>query len=544
MRRTLADLMADAEAARRRSADPRRPVPQPAPGRSRGGRISPGLRAQAGCAGRARSRATASSAMIRALMGLPENRSKIISPSIAATTASTATCLRAVAEREPQMGHADRARASSTTSSEWLALTPIERAAALPGLRKVVLTEKGELRRSRRGRSRPSRITKRHAGRLAELIARAAARSERRAARRATSPPGFAPARRSRRAYTQAKRAAGVADFNDLIEWTRRLLAQAGHGRLGALQARPAGRPCAGRRGAGHQCRAMGDHRAAGRGISSAARAKPSSGSRTLFMVGDFKQAIYGFQGTDPRALPRGARGFQAPRRRAALATTCSARSATGVPRPVDRRELPLGAAGARRRRRGDRHGRARRRWRFDEPPPPHRAHHAGPRGLRSSCGSRSRSRSRSTTATRARSAGSSCAIANMPRHWPSAFGDGRGGAGAGLDQAAADAGRHPGAGPQPRRARLADRRAAVFGGRAGRRRRPAAPARAARGAGPARRGEVRGAAERRPQPRLPAGLAADRLGPGPAARARLRPQGVAVARACASARASLRDSA
>ena len=31
-------------------------------------------------------------------------------------------------------------------------------------------------------------------------------------------------------AYTQAKRAAGVADFNDLIDWTRRLLKQPGMG--------------------------------------------------------------------------------------------------------------------------------------------------------------------------------------------------------------------------------------------------------------------------------------------------------------------------
>ena len=32
------------------------------------------------------------------------------------------------------------------------------------------------------------------------------------------------------KAYTQAKRAAGVADFNDLIEWTRGLLAKPGMG--------------------------------------------------------------------------------------------------------------------------------------------------------------------------------------------------------------------------------------------------------------------------------------------------------------------------
>ena len=94
------------------------------------------------------------------------------------------------------------------------------------------------------------------------------------------------------------------------------------------------------------------------------------------------------------------------------------------------------------------------------------------------------------------------------------------------FDRAAADAGRHPRPGAQPRRAGLADRRAAVRGGRARGGRRPASSARAARGAGPARRDQVRGPAPRRSQPRLPAGLAVDRLEPGAAARPRLWPRG------------------
>ena len=61
VRRTLADLMADAEAQRRRRADPRRPVPQPPARRRRRGRISAGLRAQAGGDGGARRRAKRSS---------------------------------------------------------------------------------------------------------------------------------------------------------------------------------------------------------------------------------------------------------------------------------------------------------------------------------------------------------------------------------------------------------------------------------------------------------------------------------------------------
>ena len=37
-------------------------------------------------------------------------------------------------------------------------------------------------------------------------------------------------------------------------------------------------------------------------------RAEAERRRRTLFMVGDFKQAIYGFQGTDPREFDEAAR--------------------------------------------------------------------------------------------------------------------------------------------------------------------------------------------------------------------------------------------
>ena len=89
-------------------------------------------------------------------------------------------------------------------------------------------------------------------------------------------------------------------------------------------------------------------------------------------------------------------------------------------------------------------------------------------------------------------------------------------------------AGRHHGAGAQAPRARRADRRAAPCGGRAGGGGRPAAARRAAGGQGPDGRAALRRAAARRPQPRQPAGLAADRLEPGASARARLpRPSDV-----------------
>ena len=104
VRRTLADLMADAESERRRSADRRRPVPQPAPRRSRRGRISAGLRAAARSAGRARRARDASSRRSARLMDLPEES---VDDYIAHHCGDERLRLRPAARgrrRQPQMG--------------------------------------------------------------------------------------------------------------------------------------------------------------------------------------------------------------------------------------------------------------------------------------------------------------------------------------------------------------------------------------------------------------------------------------------------------
>ena len=122
----------------------------------------------------------------------------------------------------------------------------------------------------------------------------------------------------------------------------------------------------------------MGDHRAAGRGIFSGS-SESEERHRTLFMVGDFKQAIYGFQGTDPQPLPTrpGRSSSAAPKRWLGddLFDAISARAR--VPRPVDRRQLPLGPADPGRGRRGDRHGRPRGAGACASRRRAHRAHHA-----------------------------------------------------------------------------------------------------------------------------------------------------------------------
>lgn len=102
------------------------------------------------------------------------------------------------------------------------------------------------------------------------------------------------------RTYVRAKRAQGVADFNDLIAWTRRLLEQPGMGdwvrykldqRTDHILVDEAQDTNADQWAI---VDALAEEYFSG-------RPDVEHGWRTLFMVGDYKQAIFGFQGTDPR---------------------------------------------------------------------------------------------------------------------------------------------------------------------------------------------------------------------------------------------------
>lgn len=207
------------------------------------------------------------------------------------------------------LGHAD-------VIEDWLRLTPIERAATLADLRKVVLTEKGVLRVSA-GQTRAEPHYEIHAGRLAVLIADLL-RIQNGARLAADMAAGLRAGRAFAEAYTNAKRAAGVADFNDLIEWTRNLLKQPGMGDWVRYKLD---------RQVDHVLiDEAQDTNAAQWEIIEHLVEEYFSGSneaerrvRTLFMVGDFKQAIYGFQGTDPERFREAREMFK--RRAAALST-------------------------------------------------------------------------------------------------------------------------------------------------------------------------------------------------------------------------------
>ena len=189
------------------------------------------------------------------------------------------------------LGHAD-------AIDRWLALTPIERAARLRELRKVVLTDKETLRVSS-GQSKAEPHYEAQAGRLAVLISELL-RIQNGAKLASDMAAGLRAGQAFAEAYTRAKRAAGVADFNDLIDWTRQLLMTPGMGDWVRYKLD---------REVDHLLvDEAQDTNAAQWEIIGQLVAEYFSGSsesderhRTLFMVGDLKQAIYGFQGTDPK---------------------------------------------------------------------------------------------------------------------------------------------------------------------------------------------------------------------------------------------------
>ena len=102
------------------------------------------------------------------------------------------------------------------------------------------------------------------------------------------------------RSYVRAKQAQGVADFDDLIAWTRRLFEKPGMGDWVRYKLD--------QRTDHILVDEAQDTNADQWAIVDALAGEFFSGSaeaenrwRTLFMVGDYKQAIFGFQGTDPR---------------------------------------------------------------------------------------------------------------------------------------------------------------------------------------------------------------------------------------------------
>lgn len=240
-------------------------------------------------------------AQVRKMMNLPEDAVEDYLAHHCGDDRFDCDLLRAVADANRRwgaqtgLGHAD-------VIDRWLALTPIERATELMALRKVVLTDKDTLRVSA-GQAKAEPHYEAHAGRLATLITELL--QVQNGARLACDiAAGLRAGQAFAEAYARAKRAAGVADFDDLIRWTRQLLAKPGMGEWVRYKLD--------QRTDHILVDEAQDTNAAQWDIVRALTEEYFSGApeaerrtRTLFMVGDFKQAIYGFQGTDPREFDK-----------------------------------------------------------------------------------------------------------------------------------------------------------------------------------------------------------------------------------------------
>jgi ATP-dependent helicase/nuclease subunit A len=306
-------------------------------------------------------------ASIRKLMAVPEESVEDFIANSCGDDGFDCDLLRAVAETNRRWGkqtgleHAD-------TIENWLKLTPIERAASLSDILKVV-------KRVYPGQAKLDPEYERRAGHFANLIGELL-RLQNGARLAADMAAGLRAGQAFAAAYARAKRAAGVADFNDLIEWTRGLLRQQGIGDWVRYKLD---------RQVDHVLvDEAQDTNAAQWEIIEQLVEEYFSGSseadqrtRTLFMVGDLKQAIYGFQGTDPARFRAVREKFKL--RAASMSTgddlfsyrqqsqefrdlsiAASFRSAQPILDVVDEVIAEVGPSA----------------MGLDEAPPPHRAHH------------------------------------------------------------------------------------------------------------------------------------------------------------------------
>jgi len=185
--------------------------------------------------------------------------------------------------------------------ARWLAGSPADRAQGLQALHEVWATKAGDPRSLAKGQAPQDEayavhVVKLHGACGALLAMRI------KAAYAASVAAGLRAGQAYARAYVAAKRAAGAVDFDDLIRLTVRLLEMPGMGewvrykldqRTDHILVDEAQDTNV------NQWRIV----AALAGEFFAGEGARTGVLRTIFTVGDFKQAIFGFQGTDPQAF-------------------------------------------------------------------------------------------------------------------------------------------------------------------------------------------------------------------------------------------------
>jgi ATP-dependent helicase/nuclease subunit A len=206
---------------------------------------------------------------------------------------------RAVADANRLWGTATGLQCCEAIAA-WLARDGAGRAASLEALAATVLTRTGDPRKAAAGLLKAAPGYEALAARLADCCGALLA-MVRRAALVATLAAGLRAGQAFARAYADAKRAAGAVDFDDLIDRAEALLLTPGMGdwvrykldrRIDHILVDEAQDT---NERQWNIVRALAGEFFAGEG------AGPSH--RTIFTVGDYKQAIFGFQGTDPESF-------------------------------------------------------------------------------------------------------------------------------------------------------------------------------------------------------------------------------------------------
>ena len=182
----------------------------------------------------------------------------------------------------------------------WRAGEGAKRSAALSALAGIVLKKDGDPRAISAGQLKADPDYESHAARLADCCSRLL-QMRRTAALVAALAAGLRAGQAFALLYAAAKRANGVVDFDDLIRWTEQLLLTPGIGEWVRYKLDAAtdhilvDEAQDSNEAQWNIVRALALEYFAGEGASQ----RP----RTIFTVGDYKQAIFGFQGTDPGAF-------------------------------------------------------------------------------------------------------------------------------------------------------------------------------------------------------------------------------------------------
>ncbi len=235
---------------------------------------------------------------LRALVGLPEENVAEFLANACDDDSFDCALLRSIAAANVGWGTAT-GRGYVSAINDWLALDPTGRLDTLHSVAKVVMKADGDPRGVTSGQLKADpdyqELSDDAHGMFAWLVQMKSA-----AGLVAVQAAGLRAGQAYAAAYTHAKQAAGVADFGDLIAWTRRLLETPGMGEWVRFKLD--------RRTDHILVDEAQDTNADQWAIVKALAGEYFTGSseterrwRTLFMVGDFKQAIFRFQGTDPQ---------------------------------------------------------------------------------------------------------------------------------------------------------------------------------------------------------------------------------------------------